>query len=1712
MSRISLRLLFTASALLVSAAQASTYDKVLQVGPAQTITRIQQAVDGCQSTQRCEIRIDAGTYNEQVSVSGKRNMWIHGSDPTNPPVIRYLDTVSTQPKDRVSGDGSDNWAYYSERNGVVRVMQESDSIRVSDLIIDGIRHFTFQWQNIWGSPYQFSGNSGVAITGAHAVQVDHCLIRNTFWGIHFKDRNTGGVYANLDVWEVLNQAATATPFSNFGRYGGHLFEYNRIYSNVWAFYAEQTWDLPATIRFNIAYNNKADTSADFDCTNRITCGVSDNPSGDRQYHAGGFLFLKDAMLVTHIIHNNTIYGSPQTIAGYYKAGKNHIFYNNIIDQRTGNMLAYPNQSVAFNIVSGYGNAHNNVISDNTQGTFPLFGNADSLFTKNRLQNLATAPVDSFEAPAGYNNFWYKAPEYLSTDPTSANFLCPDWSKPSVIRTIMGKGWNRASSSGTSNGSGLYVPDPVDVGALSSSGGGCAWGGVQDTIGIHLEAASPILFYNTADARFQFKIHPISAQDSDFTEITYHYTSYVDSLPFPASPGTITGEKSPVPGLTGLLNMGHNDVSFSFPRSSLGEYGELSFSVHAKHRNGRTYVSNLEVVEYRRLHYTMSISLYNSAGTKVDTVNKGDTVRADVQVLDINLNNATGGIVYGPRARFINSSIANWSQMLPDNFVGSASSKFVITSYTGSDEILSIGGIVGEVVGADTAKYFIAGTAPFYIQPSNASKLVISNKSLVAPQNEPLTVTVDVQDVFGTYTDEPVSVRLTADDGTLVGPTPQVFINKNGKLTFTVTPTGAIGQHFTLQASIDGRSVNSTPVTFTIAPPSNRKVVIVNKPSTNYHYAAGEVVPFQLKLVDGSGNLLPMQDFFGLSIRNSHGVLTTIPTLYNDSASAALGVRGNNSGQFSLVLPSTGMATFYIKWPYAMDSSDVFSVQTGPTDMTSNIIWDEAPVNVDVPQLVFVDMNGNSYTTPPPIDTVTGYYMPLSVQARINGIVCTQCNDTVYTTASSPFIHFKTNSNGADVTSFSLANGQSDLIVYATKQVMAGEFTLYSRDSATVVTYDSLKFRKPPVPQADSAVIFDTNGDGIGDSIAVYYGEGIRDSLPDTLVYAWPAASDANTMIPLPSNVLPGNDSVISWTGPMTDSILTSGTGKLMSVYQDNEGQWWTQRLDIQDRIGPVVKSASLVQSWGGAQDTLYVRFSEPLDTSAIGGSPFVVNGLTAAPVGAKGIKIDDSTWIFLMNKNQVQEGDSLNLFAMGPVKDAAGNSPSVSNKGIHVSLIRRPVPTSQKGNLFQDRDGDGTLDRVVIELLGPVDQNYLQNELDSIVFTWVDSSGHVQAFKVAGPQFTIDPADPTHKRLIYDIPNPKTLYPYLTSIDTTRFGAYGTSTMYATVPGESQSVLPVKMTDGMPPVIKEASLKVADNDGGDDILTITFSEPVDYANADNRNLFDIKPRNASDTRILEYSSYEWKNGNTIALTFSKDIGFDRRPSSQDSIRIHAGALSDSSGISVPTDAEFAKQSPGIAARPFKMVVGDFRFSIATVAKISYDVNDPTLKDLPPMETVYRDFGTKTNPTQDLGMMVDLGSVDLKHSVQRAIKQRKYPNDDSKLIEDMPVDASKIKFRLQLDLFTSIAGFVTSKAQTLSCSDTVFHGDCITNPEQVFLRWNFKSQEGRFVGTGAFFAQLYMKVWYEGDATAEIPSVKVAERSKIETWGVIRRTDGSRLRN
>jgi fibro-slime domain-containing protein len=77
------------------------------------------------------------------------------------------------------------------------------------------------------------------------------------------------------------------------------------------------------------------------------------------------------------------------------------------------------------------------------------------------------------------------------------------------------------------------------------------------------------------------------------------------------------------------------------------------------------------------------------------------------------------------------------------------------------------------------------------------------------------------------------------------------------------------------------------------------------------------------------------------------------------------------------------------------------------------------------------------------------------------------------------------------------------------------FTLRGPSILQELSWDMLQFDKAPIPSPESALIFDRNGDGIGDSLVIIYNRGFkRDSLPNMIEVLWDIAAPGEQNAPI----------------------------------------------------------------------------------------------------------------------------------------------------------------------------------------------------------------------------------------------------------------------------------------------------------------------------------------------------------------------------------------------------------------------------------------------------------------------------------------------------------------------------------------------------------------------------------------------------------------------
>lgn len=323
--------------------------EVFTVGSGGTHSSLQSAVDAC-PTEGCTIQLLDSVYklSREVWIENKRNLAIERSPALRQAGIRprlvattlspfQEEGTSANPTDPQRPAGWKRWPVtckdstggsldaknpYSttgyQYNGLVVVLSSQD-IRLEGLTLDGGNPTTFLNKAIWDCKYDiFFGNVGINLFHSARVVVRDSDLRRFFSAIYIRNRNPGGAVATPNPEDSADKAVE--PFSRYGAMGDHLVERNEIHHNWWAVYDEMEWDLGSTFRFNRIASNF-----------NPSFGLDPLESNEQANMAGGFLYVKDVLQAIHRIHNNTIWGSPLVIGhGYFKAGIQHLFYNNLV--------------------------------------------------------------------------------------------------------------------------------------------------------------------------------------------------------------------------------------------------------------------------------------------------------------------------------------------------------------------------------------------------------------------------------------------------------------------------------------------------------------------------------------------------------------------------------------------------------------------------------------------------------------------------------------------------------------------------------------------------------------------------------------------------------------------------------------------------------------------------------------------------------------------------------------------------------------------------------------------------------------------------------------------------------------------------------------------------------------------------------------------------------------------------------------------------------------------------------------------------------------------------------------------------------------------------------------------------------------------------------------------------------------------------------------
>lgn len=624
-----------------------------------------------------------------------------------------------------------------------------------------------------------------------------------------------------------------------------------------------------------------------------------------------------------------------------------------------------------------------------------------------------------------------------------------------------------------------------------------------------------------------------------------------------------------------------------------------------------------------------------------------------------------------------------------------------------------------------------------------------------------------------------------------------------------------------------------------------------------------------------------------------------------------------------------------------------------------------------------------------------------------------------------------------------------------------------------------------LPHLDSACVYDTDGDGVGDKIVSWY-SGDRDSVVLTdFAYSWPTDDDFGSWASYKDN----QGKAGKLKSEMTFDALNmspSGNDALGALKVAVQSQFTgiddTLRSDLTDRIGAVIQTASILYGEKD-EDILIIKFNKDIDTSWSKGKGFVLNGKEIAETA---IEKNGDEWRFTVDTGVVKVGDMIRISIDGGIQAADGNKTG-KNQEVPVRNAGGIYATNEN-NGFYDRNGDGTMDSASIGFQNPLSDDDLKTTTISLY--WLDSKSEVRELKFKN-------LDSLLKKGVISLSEDRTIIGFdlsdskydikkmLTDIDSTNavlnenYG-FAKMTNKISIAGHKDSTVTTMlgMHDRMSPVISGTFLKPESfQKATPDVFTVTFTEPVDTT------AFELSSQDLEfyvDGKWVHYGlgSHSWSSdGKTLKLFLEGGVDLADRMNPADSMRFSRfeNSFTDLEGNCVRDNAATV------------MVQGDPRVIVKTTALATLE-RAVLLADKAAFTErfVEQDVRMDSEMSKSLGVLLDIGFSTIMKSDTAG---------------GAALDLDRIGLSWELDVFTNLGAYVASASGNIRCSDKSYGGNCFENARKLYLRWNMRSNNGRKVGVGVYVAKLRVKVFGAKE------SFKV---ERIYNWGIRAGSDGLTL--
>ena len=862
-------------------------------------TTIQAAVTASRAGDIVLI-LDAATYPEQVTIdSTKSGLTLISSAPTslNKPRVVWQDLVNVHPKTYAESqiDSMINF----DQNGALRILR-AQNVTINGIAIDGGGPYVYGYGCIWSNANDLvAGNAALTIWVSGGAHILNCDVSNAFWGINFKDRNEGGIFANANPSDL--QPQNIVPMSGFGRTGNHVIEYTRIHNNSFGLYFESSWDLGSTIRYNLIFENHHQTAA-------FAKTVSTSPTGnncgtDGKNQPGGAMMFKDVAYSPLSIYNNTFWHNFLLFVGGWRPGAQHLIFNNIFAKPFEYWSVDPSFSndSYMEMSATFANRMNNCIYA-CQNQAPQTGYVSIMNGFPQVQGVNGQPpapgtllsvaAANQAFPVAANIRWIEmdSTRFQSMDPASINFLTPNWNDTLIAKYIKNQGWQ---ASGVKNMDGSVA----DLGAVSSDGG-------RPTDFTTIRPTDPVSITGTsATIKFAIDLHT-----GQFQNPTAKLFRFVSNLPAvanwdPAAVITAANINNITLPAAPALQVGINTYTFTIPVTQTTDYAFFEGIFEGTDQNGKKYTSSTGFLPYRNLNYKFVVQV-QKAGTLqlLDTVRVGDTVLLNV------IPQKKDGTAFANNIRPVQASLASGFTIYetsdgkaltyPLGITGQTRVPVVFTKVPqGGIEIVSLSGIWG---GPNDTEVF-QGSATIRLLPGPPAAVVFQNPPSNSFGANPPVIgpgsvfpgQLYVYDTYGNRVNTSSSVTLSslsANIANIVGANPTLAIttDSTGVGTFGVQTTNAAtkGEIFNITALLTGKNNNDTAAMIVGNPLDHLVIFYGDTASYDANAQLSGQVGDKLKItIIATKSASPNQDSLSLGRTDTVTVMSPSGLLFYNSATA-----------------------------------------------------------------------------------------------------------------------------------------------------------------------------------------------------------------------------------------------------------------------------------------------------------------------------------------------------------------------------------------------------------------------------------------------------------------------------------------------------------------------------------------------------------------------------------------------------------------------------------------------------------------------------------------------------------------------------------------------------------------------------------------------------------------------------------------------------------